>query len=429
VSGVNAVPYLSADIALIVHSHLRWDFVWQRPQQLLSRMAATNPVLFVEEPVFLDTITSPALDLTTPHPHVVRAVPRLPVALGASYDDAITAVRGLLRDALRASPLAERFERVVQWFYTPMPAPEMLGAFGEEGVVYDCMDELANFRFAPADIERRERLLLSRADVVFTGGYRLFESKSRYHDNVHFFGCGVDAQHFSTARLEETVIPEDAAVLPRPVLGYFGAIDERLDYELLRALAAARPEWIVLMIGPVVKVDTGELPRAPNIRWLGHRQYAQLPAYLKAFDVCLMPFALNEATEFINPTKTLEYMAAGKPIVSTPVADVVRNFAHVVRVARRGPEFIGEVVAALEHPDGGRCRAGMSRAAAASWESIVQRMRELIAAALGMRAVLEGAARIPQDEVLPVDAAGARHSGNGATMTFGIAPDAGADAV
>jgi glycosyltransferase involved in cell wall biosynthesis len=273
-----------------------------------------------------------------------------------------------------------------------MPVPEMLGAFGEEGVIYDCMDELAKFRFAPADMQRRERLLLSRADVVFTGGYRLFQSKSRYHDNVHFFGCGVDAGHFAPARLEETVIPEDAAALPRPVLGYFGVIDERLDYELLRVLAAAFPEWTVLMIGPVAKVDPRELPQAPNIVWLGQRQYATLPCYLKAFDVCLMPFALNEATEFINPTKTLEYMAAGKPIVSTAVPDVVRNFTPVVRVAHNRPEFIEAVAAAVEHPDDAHCRAGVDRAAAASWESIVQRMRELIAVALAARAAAD---RVP----------------------------------
>jgi glycosyltransferase involved in cell wall biosynthesis len=277
----------------------------------------------------------------------------------------------------------------VQWFYTPMPAPEMLGALDEIAVVYDCMDELAQFRFAPSDIGARERQLLAHADVVFTGGYRLFESKSRFHDNVHFFGCGVDAQHFGKARLATTQIPEDARDLARPVFGYFGVIDERLDYELIRALAAARPDATVLMIGPFAKVDPRELPQASNIKWLGQRNYADLPNYVKAFDVCLMPFALNEATEYINPTKTLEYMAAGKPIVSTAVADVVRNFTPIVRIARSPEEFVAAVSGAAVDTDETLRAAGIKRAASASWEAIVERMREIIGEAVSTSAAEE----------------------------------------
>ena len=377
---------LAPQVGLVVHSHLRWDFVWQRPQQILSRLARDNPVLFVEEPLLLDDLTRPCLDLSMPLDGVFRAVPRLPRHVGERYDEGIAAVRELVSRALARAPLAGRFARVVQWFYTPLPAPEMLGAFGEEGVVYDCMDELAKFRFAPADIGRRERLLLSRSDIVFAGGHRLYEAKSRFHDDVHFFGCGVDARHFAAARRASTVVPADAAALPHPVLGYFGVVDERLDYDLLRAVATARPDWTLLMIGPVVKVDPAELPRAANIHWLGQRRYEELPAYVMRFDVCLMPFALNEATEFINPTKTLEYMAAGRPIVSTPVADVVHNFGDVVRVVRDADEFIAAVESALAHPDDARLEAGLARAAEASWESIVGRMRELIVAAIGARA-------------------------------------------
>jgi glycosyltransferase involved in cell wall biosynthesis len=376
---------LGPDVGIIVHSHLRWDFVWQRPQQLLSRLAATNPVLFVEEPVCHDDGRCPSLELTTPAPNLVRAVPQLPRDVAARDEDAFAAIRQLVGTALRRGPLAGRFQRVVQWFYTPMPAPAMLGAFGEDVVVYDCMDELAQFRFAPEDIGRRERILLSRADVVFTGGQHLFDSKSRYHDNVHFFGCGVDAAHFGSSRASDTVIPEDAERLPGPVIGYYGVIDERLDYALIRALAESHPEWTVVMIGPVVKVDPADLPQAPNLHWLGQKSYADLPRYLKAFDVCLMPFALNEATEYINPTKTLEYMASGKPIVSTPVPDVLRNHASVVRIAPAGEGFLGEVAAALQATDDARLARGLERAAQASWESIVRQMRGLIAEALDAR--------------------------------------------
>jgi len=375
-------PFAS-NFPLIVQSHLRWDFVWQRPQQLLSRMAEFAPVLFVEEPVLLDDVRSERLEITEPAPNVYRAVPRLPSYLQDDYDRAAADVRVLVQRAIgpRGS-LAGKFHGAVQWFYTPMPAPAMLGAFDERGVVYDCMDELAQFRFAPTDLPERERLLLDNADVVFTGGHKLYVSKARYHDNVHFFGCGVDAVHFAAARDASTVVPADVANLPGPVIGYYGVVDERLDYELLRDLAAALPDASIVMVGPVIKVDPRELPRAHNIHWLGQRDYSELPAYVKAYDVCLMPFALNEATEYINPTKTLEYMAAGKPIVSTAVADVVRNFTPVVSVARSPEEFVELVRAAAASPDAALLRQGIEMATCSTWESTVSRMRELIADAV-----------------------------------------------
>src|SRR5919199_1717610 len=356
---------------IIVHSHLRWDFVWQRPQQIMSRLAATSRVLFVEEPLFLDDVRRPRLALSPAHPGVTRAVPQLP-APWRQGSDALGVVRTLLHElAGPRGELAGQFDGAVQWFYTPMPAPEMLGAFDERGVVYDCMDELSQFRFAPTDLREREEILLASADVVFTGGYKLFQAKSRHHDNVHFFGCGVDAAHFGRARRSDVGLPDDVARLPRPVFGYFGVIDERIDYDLLRALAAARPDASLVMVGPVVKVEWGMLPQAPNIHWLGQRAYDELPAYVKAFDVCLMPFALNEATEYINPTKTLEYMAAGKPIVSTAVADVVRNFTPVVRIARSADAFVAAVGEEAERPDPARGARGIERATSSSWEAIV----------------------------------------------------------
>jgi len=371
-------PFAS-DFPLIVQSHLRWDFVWQRPQQLLSRMAESAPVLFVEEPVLLDDVLSERLEITEPAPNVYRAVPRLPSYLREDYDRAIADIRVLVQRAIGPrGPLAGKFDGAVQWFYTPMPAPAMLGAFNERGVVYDCMDELAQFRFAPTDLPDRERLLLDNADVVFTGGHRLYLSKSRYHDNVHFFGCGVDAAHFAQARSAATPVPDDVASLRGPVFGYYGVIDERLDYELLGRLAAANPGASIAMVGPVVKVDPRELPQAENLHWLGQRAYADLPRYVKAFDVCLMPFALNEATEYINPTKTLEYMAAGKPIVSTAVADVVHNFTPVVRVAQSQAEFVELAARVAAAPDPELIERGLWMAQEATWESIVTRMRSLI---------------------------------------------------
>src|SRR4051794_14648533 len=231
-------PRLTAvhGLSFIVHSHLRWNFVWQRPQQILSRLARDHRILFIEEP--LDEPSAARLDLSEPHPNVIRAVPLLPRAADLSVEQQYQVIVPLLRRALREDPLlAGRFERFVQWFYSPMPAPCTLQQLDAAAVVYDCMDELSNFRYAPSDIAERERMLLANADIVFTGGHQLYEAKSQLHANVHFYGCGVDAQHFGQARSHSLAVPDDIARLPGPVLGYFGVIDERLDYDLLELLA------------------------------------------------------------------------------------------------------------------------------------------------------------------------------------------------
>jgi len=381
-------PAVSADAPIIVHSHLRWDFVWQRPQQLLSRFAKRSHVLFVEEPIYLDDVGEAHLGLSQPMERVHRVVPMLPGALRGEYDASIAVIRESLRQQLAPDgALGGLFARPIQWFYTPMPAPAMIGAFDERAVVYDCMDELSQFRFAPAALVDRERYLMAQADVVFAGGYKLSQSKAKYHQNVHFFGCGVDVAHFATARSADLDVPREIASLERPVIGYYGVIDERIDYDLLRTLATSLADTALVMVGPVVKVDPAELPQAANIHWLGQRQYAELPAHVKGFDVCLMPFALNEATEYINPTKTLEYMAAGKPIVSTAISDVVHNFTPVVAVADSPAEFVAAVSAAIERPNAELIARGLEQARANSWESIVSRMERIIRDAVMTRAL------------------------------------------
>jgi glycosyltransferase involved in cell wall biosynthesis len=381
-------PADRAGTPIVVHSHLRWDFVWQRPQQLLSRLAANGSVLFVEEPVYVDDAADARLEVTRPDVAVYRAIPMLPAALRGRYDESIATVRDLLRHRLAGdAALSGLFHQPIQWFYTPMPAPAMIGAFDERAVVYDCMDELSKFRFAPAELIDREAYLMAHADVVFTGGYHLWELKSKRHANVHFFGCGVDGDHFGTARAADLPVPAEIAALGKPVVGYYGVVDERIDYDLLRRLAEALPEAAIVMVGPVVKVDPRELPQAPNLHWLGQRQYAELPAYLKGFDVCLMPFALNDATEFINPTKTLEYMAAGKPIVSTAISDVVHHFTPVVAVARSPEEFVAATRRALLVPERSLIERGLAQARANSWEEIVARMEHIMASAVRARAM------------------------------------------
>jgi len=236
----------------------------------------------------------------------------------------------------------------------------------------------------------RERKLLAEADVVFTGGRKLWESKKLLNDNCYFYGCGVDVAHFGQARDPQTKIPDDIASLRKPVLGYFGVVDERMDYDLIVKLSEANPDWSIAMVGPQIKVD--KVPQHPNLHWLGQKNYADLPAYCKAFDVCLIPFALNEATEYINPTKALEYMATGKPIVSSAVADVVTNFGSVVKIARSHGEFVSLCQQAIQTPDALATEAGLKQAAENSWDSIVTRLENHIANALDQKEATKAAA-------------------------------------
>jgi beta-glucosidase/6-phospho-beta-glucosidase/beta-galactosidase/glycosyltransferase involved in cell wall biosynthesis len=370
---------------IVVFSHLRWGFVWQRPQQYLSRFAKQHPVLFVEEPIFdLADDSEPKLELHRVMPEVTAAVvhaspgwqrdPRLPAILRNLTQKAVREVNG------------DRgyFDVPLLWYYSPMEASWSLGHFPNRGVVYDCMDELSQFRGAPAALTNAEARLLRHADVVFCGGYELGEKKARQHSNVHTFGCGVEYHHFAQAQNRDLPVPADIDFISRPILGFFGVVDERLDYQLLGELAQRRPDWSVCIVGPVVKIDPAHLPHAPNLFWLGGRDYQLLPDYCRAFDVCLMPFAMNSATEFINPTKGLEYMATGRPVVSTPIRDVVRQWSDIVHIANNDADsLIRAIEAALaEGPESERVCRGLQLAQKNSWEANARQMQQLIANAL-----------------------------------------------
>ena len=375
----------ATQVPFIVFSHLRWDFVWQRPQQILSRLAARHPVLFVEEPYYGKSTLS-RLDISSPFKNIVRVVPQLNDPLRNKYDMSIQIVCDLLHiEFQRNMQLARQFREPALWFYTPMPSPVVLKEFDPIGVIYDCMDELAQFKDAPHDIRYREKQLMNNADIVLAGGRKLYEAKAPLHPCVHFFGCGVDIDHYSKARALDTVIPEDVRDLSGPIVGYFGVIDERLDYELIAHISQAKPDWNIVMVGPVVKVNPADLPQAKNIHWLGQRDYQVLPNYVKCFDICMMPFALNEATEYINPTKTLEYMAARKPIISTAVADVVKNFSPIVRIAHSHEDFVQQLDT-LRNADDAGLDAGLAMARNSTWTSIVGQIDKLITDAVLIRA-------------------------------------------
>lgn len=368
---------------IIVHSHLCWDWVWQRPQQFVSRLSHNHKVLFVETIAPDSGLASPLARFRQLEDFPNVTVLRLQFPQWSWGDGAyVDRERRRLVQEFLGSPAVQGFEEPIQWFYDPMAVTAFAGEMGEVLTVYDCMDELSKFRGAPPEIIDREKELLARADVVFTGGRRLFESKSRFNDNCHFYGCGVDVNHFGQARSARTVVPPELAALPQPVLGYFGVIDERMDYELLAELARRKPQWSIALIGPTTKIDPNSLPQAANLHWLGQRSYAQLPACCKAFDLCLMPFAMNEATEFINPTKALEYMATGREIISTPVPDVVQNFGSVIRIAGTADEFVAMCERALDQPDAEAIARGLKLARQHSWDSIVAHLENHLQEAL-----------------------------------------------
>jgi glycosyltransferase involved in cell wall biosynthesis len=365
---------------ILVFSHLRWGFVWQRPQQFLSRFAKQHQVLFVEEPVFdADANSQPRLEYHQVMPNVTVLCPHLSPDW-RSNPNLPECLRRLTREGVASLNDNHEFDLPLLWYYSPMDAAWSLGHFPNRGVIYDCMDELSNFTGAPPALVKNELHLINHADIVFAGGYALGEKKSKQHPNVHTFGCGVDFPHFSKASDPGTAIPPDIDFMKRPILGWFGVVDERVNYDLVGDIARRRrPDWSIAMVGPVVKVDPNLLPHSPNLFWLGSRDYQQLPNYCRAFDVCMMCFAINTATDFINPTKGLEYMATGKPIVSTPVRDVVRQWSDIVRIAGTTDEFIAATEEALKAgPDDPRIRMGRELAQKNSWESTVQSMDSLI---------------------------------------------------
>jgi hypothetical protein len=277
------------------------------------------------------------------------------------------------------------FDRPLLWYYGPMDASWSLGWFDNRGIVYDCMDELSQFTGAPKALVQNEARLIEAADVVFTGGYELGDKKRKQHDNVHTFGCGVEVAHFGKAQDPNTPIPPDIDFMARPILGWFGVVDERVDYAMVGEMARMRPDWSFAMVGPVVKVDPNLLPHSPNLYWLGGRDYQQLPNYCAAFDVNMMCFAINAATQYINPTKGLEYMATGKPIVSTHVRDVVKQWSDIVFLAKGAEQFVAQAQKALDKSNPEReqrVRKGLELANKCSWESTVQQMQDLIKQAI-----------------------------------------------
>jgi glycosyltransferase involved in cell wall biosynthesis len=354
---------------LLCFSHLRWDFVYQRPQHLLSRASAHYRVWFWEEPIYDDQSGLEIRRISTDL-HVV--IPHVPP--GTDPETANELQRRWLNELLTQ----QRITDYISWYYTPM-ALAFTDQLRPRLTLYDCMDELSAFQGASPLLRERERQLMQQAELVFTGGYSLFEAKQKLHPAVHAFPSSIDYDHFATARKTQAD-PVDQQSLPYPRIGYSGVIDERFDLNLLEEIARRRPDWQFVLLGPVVKIDPATLPQGPNLHYLGMKSYADLPTYFSNWQVALLPFALNESTRFISPTKTPEYLAAGLPIVSTPIRDVVTTYGGC------GPVWIAETVVAFEQAIDealkSHCVSDWADTDALlqkqSWQQTWQTMRELI---------------------------------------------------
>jgi glycosyltransferase involved in cell wall biosynthesis len=357
---------------LVCFSHLRWNFVYQRPQHLLSRFAKNYRVFFIEEPIH-DGSGENRLDVNSPVDNVWVVVPHF--QRGLSEDVQV----GLEKELLAKFFIDQQITNYFFWYYTPM-AMAVTDQFNPSVTIYDCMDELSAFKFAPQSMKDRETELFAKADLVFTGGYSLYEAKKHRHPDVHAFPSSIDVEHFNKAR-KYTIDPVDQSSIPHPRIGFFGVLDERMDYALIEAVARRKPEWNFILIGPVVKVDPAGLPKLPNIQYLGMKPYTELPNYISGWDVAMMPFAHNEATRYISPTKTPEYLAAGKPVVSTPIIDVLRQYGRhgLVNIAGTVEEFVRVTALELENNDREEWLDNVDELLSQnSWDKTWQRMMYLI---------------------------------------------------
>jgi glycosyltransferase involved in cell wall biosynthesis len=366
---------------LICISHVPWDGIWQRNQQTMSRFSRSERVVYARPLNALEASDNLRHlssffgkrvndNLMVINPVTLWGDTRFGLIRRVNRFVVVSFIRfGMKRMGFRGRPR-------VLWFYFPR-CEAICGAFGEELVVYDIQDEYTTWTNATRDIGDRERQLLRKAGLVFTGTNSLFRKKRPYNENIHFIQNGVEVEHFGLAMQEETEIPGDLKPLPRPVIGYFGLIGDRIDETIIRTIADRRPEWSVVLIGPV-REEMCHIPDRKNIYLLGQRDYSSLPGYLKGFDVAIIPYMLNKTTMDLNPTKLLEYMAGGRPVVSTAMADVVELFHDYVYVAHDPEEFLRMTEEAVVNPDNDLVRRGVLFAGKFTWEAMVKRMRGMI---------------------------------------------------
>jgi hypothetical protein len=319
---------------LICFCHIRWDFVYQRPQHLLNRFAFYNRVFVIEEPFFNQNENKVVIHKSADD--INLWVVKLSVKTSPDVVESFE----VLKDLIFQMATTENIGRYLLWYYSPM-ALKYSDHLKPAIIIYDAMDELTAFKFAPPELKDLESVLLSKADLVFTGGQSLYEAKKHLHHNIHAFPSSIDKAHFGKARIN-TEEPDDQKQIPHPRLGFYGVIDERFDISLIDEITDLKPDWHFVLIGPVVKIDPELLPKKPNIHYLGPKSYDDLPVYLSGWDIATLPFAVNESTKFISPTKTPEYLAGGKQVISTSITDVVNPYGQqdLVKIADTADEFI-----------------------------------------------------------------------------------------
>jgi glycosyltransferase involved in cell wall biosynthesis len=364
---------------LVVFSHLRWSFVHQRPQHLLGRLAGQWRITFIEEP--MHTEGPPFVEAVEIAENLTVLIPHTPLKAPGFHDDQFDVLYPMIDDWLTHQGM----EQTVVWLSTPMALP-LAQALDPLCLVYDCMDELSAFKDAPRQLWQRESALMRQAALVLCGGPSLYEARRRLNPNAHCMPNSVDAAHFSSQRLDPTGEPARVVHALQcdwsgPKLGFFGVIDERVDIALVAQVADAHPDWQIVMVGPLVKFDPTALPQRLNIHWLGLQPYARLPHFLAAWDVCLIPFALNESTRFISPAETLEFMAGGKPVVSTAINDVMAMYGAAVEIAHTPASFVRACERLLDPSDTAReVRSGEMTAlvAAGSWDRSATKIDALL---------------------------------------------------
>ena len=359
-------------LQLVCFSHLSWKFVYQRPQHLLSRFTKKYDVYYIEEFIYTDAADGYTVNVTADNVTVI--IPQLD-----NRPHTLTNERRRKENVL--INLFEEFEiqSYVFWFYTPM-ALTFTSGFKPIATVYDCMDELSAFNFAPPELKLLELELFDKADVVFTGGNNLYNAKKGQHQNIHAFPSSIDKAHFKKVRFNNIEVGDQKSI-PHPRLGYYGVIDERFDIDLIKQAAEARPDWNFVLVGPVIKIDPATLPQNTNIHYLGSKTYDQLPDYLAGWDIALIPFAINESTRYISPTKTPEYLAGGKPVISTAITDVINPYHDLglVHIVHNAQEFVQKADTELNISDKSEWLANVDEyLGAISWDATWERMDELM---------------------------------------------------
>lgn len=380
---------------IICFSHLNWDYkLFQRPQQLMLRLSRHFNVLYINYHSFWhfirDLISEKKIYNLIVNDNLIVYSPFALPTFKKRFSSIIQLNKRLLPFFVKRRAEKLKIEKPILWLYHPRYV-NVIGKFNEALVIYDCMDDFTSLLSHYEDRDenaRNESELLKRTDIVFGGGYTMVEIKRHLRNDVHVFPSAVEIDHFKKALLSNTSIPDDIKDIKSPVLGYWGAIDERIDHKLLKGLAERRPDWSIVLLGPICGFTPDELPYLKNMKnvfWLGPKEYAMLANYAKKFDVCLNPFVLTSEGKHLSPTKTLEYLACGKPVVSTPIPDVVRFFNGMVVVANGLEKFEMAIERCIKGDDELKRQKRVAFTEGKTWDNTVEKMKEIILNAIEQR--------------------------------------------